>query len=178
MSDSKIIFCGNSKDFLAEELTKASNAENGGTAFRIPSLVNADAQLLHQTVMLLFLQHSSRNQRVFTIKKYLSLKRLLMQTSMAKTVSLFMTETANSIMSLMMVLLLIRQNQRQITPLRASASFIRAVNMLATFTSTAKWASRRTKTAKQHLVRRLKHQREAMFICSNQAIRAQHGASL
>lgn len=130
MSDSKIIFCGNSKDFLAEELTKASNAENGGTAFRIPSLVNADgtlvaiadkaatgsdwgyielavrtsadggktwtpiktiaappareinssventktaflltrAQLLHQTVMLLFLQHSSRNQRVFTIK--------------------------------------------------------------------------------------------------------------
>ena len=42
MSDSKIIFCGNSKDFLAEKLTNASNAENGGTAFRIPSLVNAD----------------------------------------------------------------------------------------------------------------------------------------
>lgn len=46
MSDSKIIFCGNSKDFLAEELTKASNAENGGTAFRIPSLVNADGTLV------------------------------------------------------------------------------------------------------------------------------------
>lgn len=46
MSKKQILFCGTSKDYLAEELTKDSNASNGGTAFRIPSLVNANGTLV------------------------------------------------------------------------------------------------------------------------------------
>lgn len=41
-----LLFCGNSKEYLAEELTKDSNQANGGTAFRIPSLVNANGTLV------------------------------------------------------------------------------------------------------------------------------------
>lgn len=46
MSKKQILFCGNSKKYLAPELTKDSNASNGGTAFRIPSLVNANGTLV------------------------------------------------------------------------------------------------------------------------------------
>lgn len=46
MSQEKLIFCGNSPAFLKEELTKNSNNANGGVAFRIPSLINADGTLI------------------------------------------------------------------------------------------------------------------------------------
>lgn len=46
MSQEKLIFCGNSSAFLKEELTKNSNNANGGVAFRIPSLINADGTLI------------------------------------------------------------------------------------------------------------------------------------
>lgn len=46
MSEEKLLFCGNSPMFLKEELTKKSNKENGGTAFRIPSLINVDGTLV------------------------------------------------------------------------------------------------------------------------------------
>lgn len=46
MSQEKLIFCGNSPSFLEEELTKNSNDANGGVAFRIPSLINADGTLI------------------------------------------------------------------------------------------------------------------------------------
>lgn len=42
----QVLFCGNEKKFLAEELIKDSNASNGGAAFRIPSLVNAGGTLV------------------------------------------------------------------------------------------------------------------------------------
>lgn len=46
MADKKLIFCGSSTVFLDEELTKQSNDANGGTAFRIPSLINAGGTLI------------------------------------------------------------------------------------------------------------------------------------
>lgn len=46
MSNQQILFCGNSKLYLDEELTKDSNISNGGPAFRIPSLVNANGTLV------------------------------------------------------------------------------------------------------------------------------------
>lgn len=46
MSDAKLIFCGSSPAYLKEELTKNSNEENGGIAFRIPSLINANGTLI------------------------------------------------------------------------------------------------------------------------------------
>jgi Neuraminidase (sialidase) len=42
----QLLFCGNCKDYLDEKLTKDSNESNGGPAFRIPSLVNADGTLV------------------------------------------------------------------------------------------------------------------------------------
>lgn len=42
----QVLFCGNEKKFLAEELIKDSNASNSGAAFRIPSLVNAGGTLV------------------------------------------------------------------------------------------------------------------------------------
>ena len=46
MSGKKVLFCGSSKDFLKEEFVKESNESNGGVAFRIPSLVNANGTLV------------------------------------------------------------------------------------------------------------------------------------
>jgi hypothetical protein len=46
MSKPQILFCGSDKQYLAEELTKASNSANGGNAFRIPSIVNANGTLV------------------------------------------------------------------------------------------------------------------------------------
>lgn len=46
MNDRNVIFCGNNADFLREELTKESNDANGGVAFRIPSIVNANGTLV------------------------------------------------------------------------------------------------------------------------------------
>lgn len=46
MNNEKLIFCGNNSDFLSEELTKNSNASNGGVAFRIPSIVNSNGTLI------------------------------------------------------------------------------------------------------------------------------------
>lgn len=46
MGNKSLIFCGNSPEFLDEELTKESTAANGGTAFRIPSLINANGTLI------------------------------------------------------------------------------------------------------------------------------------
>lgn len=46
MAEKQILFCGNNKDYLREELTKDSNKSNGAPAFRIPSLVNAGGTLV------------------------------------------------------------------------------------------------------------------------------------
>lgn len=46
MSDAKLIFCGSSPLFLKEELTSQSNKENGGAAFRIPSLIKSGNTLI------------------------------------------------------------------------------------------------------------------------------------
>lgn len=46
MSGEKLIFCGDDKRFLDEELTKHSNPSNGGTAFRIPSLIKSGGTLV------------------------------------------------------------------------------------------------------------------------------------
>lgn len=46
MNDEKLIFCGNNKDFLNEELIEKSNASNGGTAFRIPSIIKSGNTLV------------------------------------------------------------------------------------------------------------------------------------
>lgn len=46
MSDAKLIFCGSSPLFLKEELTSQSNKENGGAAFRIPSLIKSGKTLV------------------------------------------------------------------------------------------------------------------------------------
>ncbi len=46
MRNEKVIFCGNSSDFLSHELIGQSNEANGGTAFRIPSLINANGTLI------------------------------------------------------------------------------------------------------------------------------------
>lgn len=42
----KVIFCGNSEKYLNKDLTKYSDASNGGTAFRIPSLIKAGDTLI------------------------------------------------------------------------------------------------------------------------------------
>lgn len=46
MSNEKLIFCGNNELFLKKELTEHSNAANGGTAFRIPSLIKSGETLI------------------------------------------------------------------------------------------------------------------------------------
>lgn len=46
MAKEQLIFCGSSRTFLDKALTADSNADNGGNAFRIPSLVNADGTLI------------------------------------------------------------------------------------------------------------------------------------
>lgn len=46
MDNSTLIFCGSSEDFLAKELAAQSTAENGGIAFRKPSLINANGTLI------------------------------------------------------------------------------------------------------------------------------------
>ncbi len=46
MREPQLIFCGSSPVYLKEELTKNSNAANGGIAFRIPSLINANGTLI------------------------------------------------------------------------------------------------------------------------------------
>lgn len=46
MSNSQLLFCGSSPSFLREELTKFSNKANGGVAFRIPSIINANGTLI------------------------------------------------------------------------------------------------------------------------------------
>lgn len=46
MGEKKVLFCGNNDSFLDKELVKESNESNGGTAFRIPSLINAGGTLI------------------------------------------------------------------------------------------------------------------------------------
>lgn len=46
MAKKQLIFCGSSETFLDKALTADSNADNGGNAFRIPSLINADGTLI------------------------------------------------------------------------------------------------------------------------------------
>lgn len=46
MDNEKLIFCGNSDKFLSENLTKYSDESNGGTAFRIPSLIKSGDTLI------------------------------------------------------------------------------------------------------------------------------------
>lgn len=44
--EEKVIFCGNSEQFLDSSLIKYSDASNGGTAFRIPSLIKSGNTLI------------------------------------------------------------------------------------------------------------------------------------
>ena len=46
MNKKQVLFCGNNPKYLDEKLIKQSNKSNGGTAFRIPSLVNANGVLV------------------------------------------------------------------------------------------------------------------------------------
>lgn len=46
MDNEKLIFCGNSDKFLSASLTKYSDSSNGGTAFRIPSLIKSGNTLI------------------------------------------------------------------------------------------------------------------------------------
>lgn len=46
MEDEKLIFCGNNKQYLSENLIKYSDESNGGTAFRIPSLIKSGDTLI------------------------------------------------------------------------------------------------------------------------------------
>ncbi len=46
LNETSLLFCGKSPKFLIEKLTAQSTAENGGEAFRIPSLINADGVLV------------------------------------------------------------------------------------------------------------------------------------
>lgn len=46
MSAETLLFCGNSPLFLKEELTAHSNEDNGGVAFRIPSIINSNGTLI------------------------------------------------------------------------------------------------------------------------------------
>ncbi len=46
MSGEKIIFCGNNPKFLDKRLIKFSNESNGGTAFRITSLIRSGKTLI------------------------------------------------------------------------------------------------------------------------------------
>lgn len=46
MSEEKVIFCGNSEKYLSKELIEQSNESNGGTAFRIPSLIKSGNTLI------------------------------------------------------------------------------------------------------------------------------------
>ena len=46
MADEKLIFCGNSEQYLKKELCRDSDETNGAPAFRIPSLVNCSGTLV------------------------------------------------------------------------------------------------------------------------------------
>lgn len=46
MDEEKVIFCGNSDKYLKPELVEQSNDSNGGTAFRIPSLIKSGNTLI------------------------------------------------------------------------------------------------------------------------------------
>ena len=46
MDNEKVIFCGNNERYLPKELTLQSDESNGGTAFRIPSLIKAGNTLI------------------------------------------------------------------------------------------------------------------------------------
>lgn len=46
MDDEKVIFCGNDERYLDKELIENSDNTNGGTAFRIPSLIKAEDTLI------------------------------------------------------------------------------------------------------------------------------------
>lgn len=46
MGEEKVIFCGNSERYLSKELIAKSNESNGGTAFRIPSLIKSGNTLV------------------------------------------------------------------------------------------------------------------------------------
>lgn len=46
MNEEKVIFCGNNEQYLAKELVEKSDASNGGTAFRIPSLIKSGNTLV------------------------------------------------------------------------------------------------------------------------------------
>ncbi len=50
MAKEQLIFCGSSETLLDKALTADSNGDNGGNAFRIPSLINADGTLIARTV--------------------------------------------------------------------------------------------------------------------------------
>ncbi|MCM1114616.1 MAG: glycoside hydrolase [Clostridium sp.] len=46
MENKKVIFCGNNEKYLSKELIADSNDSNGGTAFRIPSLIKSGNTLI------------------------------------------------------------------------------------------------------------------------------------
>lgn len=46
MENEKLIFCGNNELFLSKDMIEQSNESNGGTAFRIPSLIKAGDTLI------------------------------------------------------------------------------------------------------------------------------------
>lgn len=46
MNEKQVLFCGNNEQYLSKELIAQSNDSNGGTAFRIPSLINAGGTLI------------------------------------------------------------------------------------------------------------------------------------
>ena len=46
MSEEKVIFCGNNERYLAKELIENSDDANSGSAFRIPSIINANGTLV------------------------------------------------------------------------------------------------------------------------------------
>ncbi len=46
MNEEKLIFCGNNEKFLDKELVTQSDSSNGGTAFRIPSLIKSGNTLV------------------------------------------------------------------------------------------------------------------------------------
>ncbi len=46
MTEEKLIFCGNNEQYLSPNLIKYSDESNGGTAFRIPSLIKAGDTLI------------------------------------------------------------------------------------------------------------------------------------
>lgn len=46
MDEEKVIFCGNDRAYLDKELVRQSDESNGGTAFRIPSMVKVNDTLI------------------------------------------------------------------------------------------------------------------------------------